>query len=197
MVFCDRSQRAFTLIELLIVVAIIAILAAIAAPNFLEAQIRAKLSRCRADMHAIDIALELYRVDEETYPLGGKNLFRLTTPIAYIATLPNDPFGPILETDRGYNGVLNMYGSPVKSTYIYHGPEVFRGNAFARISNIHWVLTGLGPDKGWFDNSGGVAVGGSYPMYDPSNGTKSRGSIEVAGPGNISGNRFRELWDNL
>jgi prepilin-type N-terminal cleavage/methylation domain-containing protein len=50
----------FTLIELLIVVAIIAILAAIAVPNFLEAQVRAKVSRAHSDMRSIAIALEGY-----------------------------------------------------------------------------------------------------------------------------------------
>ncbi len=108
--------RAFTLIELLIVVAIIAILAAIAVPNFLEAQTRAKTSRVKADFRSIATALESYRIDTNSYPeqgtpngggvfpfssdptrvYGGDSprhaagnpaiAFRLSTPIAYVSS---------------------------------------------------------------------------------------------------------------
>ena len=65
----SRARRgAFTLIELLIVVAIIAILALIAVPNFLEAQTRAKVARAKNDLRTIDVALTAYHVDHNTYP---------------------------------------------------------------------------------------------------------------------------------
>jgi len=70
-------RKGFTLIELLIVVAIIAILAAIAVPNFLEAQVRAKVSRAKNDMRAYATGLESYRVDNNSYPLCNT----LGTPI--------------------------------------------------------------------------------------------------------------------
>jgi prepilin-type N-terminal cleavage/methylation domain-containing protein len=103
-------NKAFTLIELLIVVAIIAILAAIAVPNFLEAQTRAKVSRAKTDMRSLATGLEAYMVDNNAYPLcnnemlpgrrdsdpqneGYWTLEHLSTPIAYMTNgrLP-DPF---------------------------------------------------------------------------------------------------------
>jgi type II secretion system protein G len=62
------QKKGFTLIELLIVVAIIAILAAIAVPNFLEAQVRAKVSRVKSDHRSLATAIESYYVDHGTYP---------------------------------------------------------------------------------------------------------------------------------
>jgi len=62
------KKSGVTLIELLIVVAIIAILAAIAVPNFLEAQIRAKTSRSLGDLATTAAALEHYYCDYTAYP---------------------------------------------------------------------------------------------------------------------------------
>lgn len=64
-------KKGFTLIELLIVVAIIAILAAIAVPNFLEAQVRAKVSRVKNDQRSLATGIETYYVDNNTYPVWG------------------------------------------------------------------------------------------------------------------------------
>ena len=62
-----KRRRGFTLIELLIVVAIILILIAIALPNFLAAQIRAKVTKVKAEMKLVATALEAYVGDFNWY----------------------------------------------------------------------------------------------------------------------------------
>lgn len=128
--------RAFTLIELLIVVAIIAILAAIAVPNFLEAQTRAKTSRVKADHRTVATALEAYRLDNNQYPEqgtpNGTNTFpyssdpnlvygkdgnpaiayHLSTPIAYVASTTSVFADPYFRTFG--------LASPVNDTRFYN-----------------------------------------------------------------------------
>lgn len=66
------NKQGFALIELLIVVAIISILSAIAIPNFLEAQTRAKVAKVKGDHRTISIALESYATDANSYPFMGE-----------------------------------------------------------------------------------------------------------------------------
>jgi prepilin-type N-terminal cleavage/methylation domain-containing protein len=65
------KQRAFTLVEIMIVVAIIAILASIGIPNYLRARKRAQATRILEDLRVIDGAVESYAL--ETCKLGGNN----------------------------------------------------------------------------------------------------------------------------
>ncbi len=117
-----QQRRAFTLIELLIVVAIIGILAAIAVPNFLEAQVRAKVSRALADMRTMATGIETYMIDYNEYPRTrvwekyymevkkdehlylSTRLRPLTTPVAYLSELPEEIFPP----QGGWNGKTNV-----------------------------------------------------------------------------------------
>lgn len=62
----EERKSGFTLIELLIVIAIILILIAIALPNFLEAQMRAKVVRSQGDSRSLGIAIESFRIDRRT-----------------------------------------------------------------------------------------------------------------------------------
>lgn len=64
----SKKTRAFTLIELLIVVAIIAILAAIAVSNLSQAKQRANQARCASNLKAIAYALYAYKLDENRFP---------------------------------------------------------------------------------------------------------------------------------
>lgn len=198
------AKNGFTLIELLIVVAIIAILAAIAVPNFLEAQTRSKISRAKADLRSMAIAVESYQVDNNVYPIPANEMgvtlvppadystintafyltrlpATLTTPVAYITSLLLDPFQTQLPTQ---GEKLFLY-----STYRYARDK--DGGSATRFVNFMYDLYGqydtavayfllsIGPDLIQNDPT---APGGAV-LYDPTNGTVSKGDIPYLGPG--------------
>ncbi|MEN6627051.1 MAG: prepilin-type N-terminal cleavage/methylation domain-containing protein [Candidatus Sumerlaeia bacterium] len=190
---------AFTLIELLIVVAIIAILAAIAVPNFMEAQVRAKVSRARGDLRTIALAVESYSVDNSgAYPLndGVYNVvpIRLTTPIAYLfSTRMIDPFSE-RETHPIYGELARFYTYQKVVGQEEFEQDVALGfsppveavdnpmyNPGALRKYGRWRLVSNGPDKKYADPEAFAVIDprlkGSDIPYDPTNGTISWGNI--------------------
>jgi prepilin-type N-terminal cleavage/methylation domain-containing protein len=100
-----RRKDAFTLIELLIVIAIILILIAIALPNFMQAQVRALVTRVKAEQRSYSTAMESYCQDFHKYPMDQR-VYMLTTPVAYMAEMKPDPFAP---ADRGRFDFIHQY----------------------------------------------------------------------------------------
>jgi type II secretion system protein G len=174
-------HAAFTLIELLIVVAIIAILAAIAVPNFLEAQTRSKVSRAKADLRTLGTAMEAYAVDQNHYPpdwdsnVHGvflpkgewKTYANLTTPVAYISSPPLDPFN----RDIKLGGYYDYYGEDA----VRRDPTSAEALSWQK-RGVRWFSYSYGPDLK--DQSlGGDQDTALDNTYDPTNGTTSLGDF--------------------
>ncbi|MBN1866249.1 prepilin-type N-terminal cleavage/methylation domain-containing protein [Candidatus Sumerlaeota bacterium] len=198
-------RSSFTLIELLIVVAIISILAAIAVPNFLESQTRAKVARVRADARTAISALEAYRVDENAYPSAEINgtlrwFHWLTTPVSYLSHKQlRDPFRPPgpgrdiseIETLRyyGFNGqgVLNAVSGVGTIISPRTGPD-------ETLRILWYAMFSHGPDRVRNNLTVGSVTGTFvktevirdldcfiHYVYDASNGTTSLGEILRSG----------------
>ena len=86
-----RGASGFALIELLLVVAIIAILAAILIPNFLRTRKQALVSATKANLKNIGTALESFNVDNKKYPKKLKDLAKSEKYIREVPTIPGSP----------------------------------------------------------------------------------------------------------
>ena len=191
-------RRAFTLIELLIVVAIIAILAAIAVPNFLEAQTRSKVSRVKADMRTLATALESYAVDSNgKYPFDWDSrgwpwyiTDVLSTPVSYVTagSLLQDNFRTHMSQSdarrfRFVNYPANLQPNAWPSCWTpntiyartrWGGNTGFDTTVYTTATDLFglWKISSTGPDK--IPNVGFIA---DDLAYDSSNGTISVGDI--------------------
>lgn len=115
------SRRGFTLIEIMVVVVILGILAAILAPNVIGRIDDAQISRAQQDLRAVENALKLYRLDNFTYPTSEQGLEALANKPSdsniknwkssgYLDRLPKDPWGnSYLYLNPGNNGEIDIY----------------------------------------------------------------------------------------
>lgn len=109
-------SRGFTLIEIMVVVVILAVLGALVVPKILENVDKARVTRAKSDIQAIETALDLYRLDNFKYPTTEQGLQALVKQPAdptitnyrsggYLKAIPIDPWNnPYLYASPGADG---------------------------------------------------------------------------------------------
>lgn len=116
------AARGFTLIEILVVVTILGILAALVVPQLMSYPDEARVTRAEQDIQSLRTALDLYRMDNFTYPSTDQGLRALLAkpggrPEApnwrsggYIKDLPKDPWGgDYVYLSPGQSGAFDLY----------------------------------------------------------------------------------------
>jgi general secretion pathway protein G len=122
-----NAQQGFTLIEILVVVMILGLLISLAAPRLIGRTDDARVVKARADITAIEQALNLYKIDSGTYPTSEQGLEALVEPPSggdsprnwreggYLERVPVDPWdGPYLYAADGRSYVLRSLGADGK-----------------------------------------------------------------------------------
>ena len=115
-------QRGFTLIEVMVVVVILSILAAVVVPRIMDNPDKARVAKVKQDIRALESALNLYRLDNFVYPSTEQGLEALIELPAidpeprnwkaggYIDRLPKDPWGGDYQyLSPGENGEIDIY----------------------------------------------------------------------------------------
>ncbi len=117
-----KKQQGFTLIEIIVVVVIIGILATFVAPKFLGRTDEARVTKAKNDIQALESALDLYKLDNYTYPTTDQGLEALVTrptsdPVptnwkegGYLKKLRKDPWQrDYLYLYPGEHGEVDIY----------------------------------------------------------------------------------------
>ena len=115
-----RRSRGFTLIELMVVLVIIGVLAALIVPNMLDRADDARVTAARTDVNNLMQALKLYKLDNLRYPSGEQGLQALVAKPTvgvippnwrpYLDKLPSDPWGhPYQFANPGLKGEIDVY----------------------------------------------------------------------------------------
>jgi general secretion pathway protein G len=119
---CARRRRGlgFTLIELMVVLVIIGVLAALIVPNVLDRTDDARATAARTDVNNLMQALKLYKLDNQRFPSAEQGLEALVrkptaSPVPpnwrpYLDKLPADPWGrPYQFVNPGVKGEIDVY----------------------------------------------------------------------------------------
>ncbi|HVT35844.1 MAG TPA: type II secretion system major pseudopilin GspG [Nevskiaceae bacterium] len=124
-----RHAAGFTLIEIMVVVVILGILAAVVVPKIMDAPVKARIAKAKQDISALESALEYYKLDNFSYPSTQQGLEALVNKPGgdpqphnykaggYIKSLPKDPWGnPYQYLSPGVKGEIDIfsYGSDGK-----------------------------------------------------------------------------------
>jgi general secretion pathway protein G len=117
--FVRVAEQGFTLLEIMIVVVIIGLLAAMVAPSLMGNVDKAQIARTRGDIRTIETALNLYRLDNFRYPSGSEGLQALVTNPGDAAApnwkqqlkkLPVDPWNrPYQYASPGQHGEFDVF----------------------------------------------------------------------------------------
>lgn len=121
-VFRSRMAAGFSLIEILVVVVIIGILAAVIVPRVMDEPDRARVTKARQDVQSLVTALNMYKLDNYQYPSTQQGLEALVRqpsgqpeapnwkPGGYIDRLPDDPWGrPYQYLNPGLKGEIDVW----------------------------------------------------------------------------------------